>query len=295
LLYDPKPFTIAAMPETPPTAPRLELAQILRDLRLASGLGVNVIAARLRCSPDTIRRIERGGTTVTFPMFLVMLDLYGVTDEDQRNVLEELWGQSDQPRWWSKYRLPESTGRMIGFEIAARTIKAYQPIVVHGLLQTEDYARALFLGSEPGAPGQLLERWIELRMERQQRMLESESRPELVMLFDEAVLRRPIGGPEVQYEQLKYLLDCPLRPVLQIVPMAVGGHPGCAGSFEIFEFEPKVRRAALYVEGQGGNLYRDEAEAVTSAKVKFDRIRELALSVPASRAFISSVMEDFEQ
>jgi transcriptional regulator with XRE-family HTH domain len=282
------------MPETPPTAPRLQLAQLLRDLRTARGYGVNQAAAGLRCTADTVRRVERGGTKITYQMFFMMLSLYKVDDQDQRAMLEELWDQSDQPRWWSKYRLPESTGRMIGFEMAAQTILTLEIMVVSGLLQTEAYARALLKGCEPQADDERIERWVQLRTERQQWMRESKAQPKMVFVLEESAVRRPVGGTDVMLEQLDHLLRRPFGCTILVVPATVGGYPGCNGAFSIFEFDPKVRRPALYVEGPAGNLYRDEAEAVESARVKFERTRDAALPERASRRLISAVMEELQ-
>ncbi|HEY6739506.1 MAG TPA: helix-turn-helix transcriptional regulator [Actinopolymorphaceae bacterium] len=277
-----------------PTAPRFQLAQELKALRNRAGLTANQAARLLRCAPETIRRYERGETTIRYADLLMLMNAYNVRREDDRALLDELREQADQPVWWSKYRLPDTMTRLLGFEAIAQRIQMFDLAVVPGLLQTADYCRAIIAAIELEASDEQIERWTQLRLERQQRIGDARTKPALSVLIGEPAIRCPVGGTAVLREQLEYLLDNPFAFDLRILPLNVGGHPGGLGSFYVFEFPPKLRKPAVYVEGPVRSLYLDEPEAARRATANFDRMWDLALDPDASHKLISTVIEELQ-
>jgi hypothetical protein len=193
--------------------------------------------------------------------------------------------------WWSAYD-DVLAGSYAELEDDVAEIRSWQVQVVHGLLQTHEYARTLILGDS--ADEQEVERRVQARMMRQT-LLARQNAPVLKILIEEAVLRRPVGGVEVMRGQLNALLLARLRPniSIRVVPMPVGIYPSLGeGSFTIFSFPRPIDPDVVYLESVAGGLYLEEVEQVRRCSVTFDHIADVALSEEDSAALIAAIAEE---
>ena len=194
-----------------------------------------------------------------------LLSLYGVNDEDERERLLALASQANTPGWWHRYGdvLPSWFQSYLGLEASAALIRSYEVQFVPGLLQTEDYARAVVLLGHGRARPEEIDRRVALRMQRQA-ILDRADPVQLWAVLDEAVLRRPIGNPQIMRTQLEALLDAAARPNvrLQIVPFDAGGHSAAGGAFTILRFPDQELPDVVYIEQLTSALYLDKRDDV---------------------------------
>lgn len=282
-----------------PTVNRRQLGAELRRLRQAKGLLVADVAAHLGCSQTRVSRLETGKGRVTAkPDEIVKLcELYGVTDERQVQMLLSMGTDSKQPGWWDAHRevLPSGLEVLLDLETGARAERGWEPNVVHGLLQTPAYARAVLAAHPGNRPGDI-EDLVAVR-EKRQELLSPElgDRPEPLELWavlDEQVIRRPVGGPDVMREQIQHLVDMAARPnvTLQIVPIAKGAHPGLGGAFSLLEFEETD--PVVYVDAPAGNLYLEKKPDVRRFTAMFDLLKAKALDPDESAALLQNAAEE---
>jgi transcriptional regulator with XRE-family HTH domain len=273
-------------PKPYPSIARRRLALELRRLREAQGLTIEHVAKAVGLSVSTISRIENAQVRVRRGEVREILDVLNVSQEEQDRLLE-LAVEALQKAWWYRsYR--DLTIPYADFEAAASTNLLYQPLVVPGLLQTEAYARNVFQALRIGLEPPNVERWVAFRMEREKRFMK-EGRPAFHAVLDEAVLRRPIGGPAVMRKQLARLVELSERPnvKLQVLTFEAGAHAGLDGAFLIYEFDayPDI----VYLESTGSDLWLEEADEVKRYKQVFASLSGQALTVQESRAFLSRI------
>lgn len=262
-----------------PTITRWQLGEELQRLRRAARRTEAQVAEELGCSESKIKKLEAGYVGVVRSELLAMLTMYGVTDPARRAELVELQKLGRQRGWWAAYGpVPNPFATFLGLEDAAQGMRVFEPLAVHGLLQTEDYARALTRAWTVGASEEQAERQAALRMERQQRYFSRGGT--LWVILDEAAVRRAVGGPDVMRAQIDHLWDHPLGDAVtvQVIPFSQGAHPGMAGAYTLFEFEPGVRTPVVYVESQAGNIYMERESDLHRCSVAFDHMRAAALS-----------------
>lgn len=268
---------------------RRQLIAELKRLREAARMTQEEVAERLDWHHTKIFRIETGRTGPHPNDVRVMLDIYGVSDAEQREGLVQLAKDARKRGWWYSYRdvLPSRYEFFIGLEQEAASISTFELSIVPGLLQTEDYARALVRGGPLQLTADEIQRRIEVRMSRQQ-ILATKNRPHLWAIMDEAVIRREVGGPAVMRDQLNKLIEAgeQTRTTIQIVPYSVGAHPGVVGSFIIVGFHEPGEIDVVYMETIGGSLSVDKAEEVQHYATAFDHLRAVALSPDDSRAML---------
>jgi transcriptional regulator with XRE-family HTH domain len=266
-------------PEQSPTLRGRRLALELMRRREAAGLSREEAARQLEWSTSTIFRIETGRSRPQPGNVRVLLDLYGVTGAE-RDGLIQLARESRQPGWWHSFRdvLPNPYEVYIGLESGAASIRNFEPVVMPGLLQTEEYARKTLRGGPRELDQDDVERRVQVRMERQ-RILAKQDRPRLWVVIDEAVIRRVIGGPHVMREQLLHLVESAEqgKTTLQVVPFSAGAHAGTTGPFVILDFPEHTDPAVVYVETLAGDIYLEEPADVTRYTIAFDRLLAAAL------------------
>lgn len=270
-----------------PTFPRFQLGKQLRGLRERQGLTTEDVASHVDCSPSTISRIEGGKVGVRRGALLQLLDLYRVTDEAHRETLIALAKQGKQRGWFARYGdLPATYSRFIGLESAAVEMRDYEPLVVPGLLQTEDYARALVL-ADPSLDAEGAATRVRVRMERQSLLTRADPLT-LIAVLDESVIRRVIGGPDVMRGQLKHLVEISqLRNItIQVLPFSGGAYAGMAGSFAILDFTNAA--SIVYVEHLSGDIYQ-ESDDIRRYSVVFENLRAAALSPLESIKLVDAV------
>jgi transcriptional regulator with XRE-family HTH domain len=278
-----------------PTVLRIALGAQLRKHREASGLTTVEAAEAIRATHSKISRLERGRSTARQRDVADLLTLYGVTDEAEREKLLALTREASVPGWWQQYNdvLPRWLELYIGLERAASVIRSYEGQFVHGLLQTEDYARAVILISNAHAPADEVERRVSMRMERQ-RLLTQPDAPELWAVLDEAALRRPPGGPAVMRAQVKHLLELTDLPnvTLQIVRFETGPHAAAGGPFTILRFPEPDLPDVVYLEQLHSAQYLDQPDDVTAYFTVMNVLCVQAATGPASRDMLRACLRD---
>jgi transcriptional regulator with XRE-family HTH domain len=262
--------------------------------REATGLSREEVARQLEWSTSTIFRIETGRSRPQPGNVRVLLDLYGITGPE-RDGLIQLSRDARQPGWWHSFRdvLPNPYEVYIGLEAGAAAIRNFEPVVVPGLLQTEDYARATFRNGPRELDRDEVERRVEVRMARQE-VLGRDPRPRLWAVIDEAVIRRVVGGPEVMRGQLQHLTESAEqgKTTLQIVPYRAGAHAGTTGPFVILEFLELADPDVVYVETLAGDIYLEEHADVNRYTLAFDRLLAAALHPDDSVRLIEQAGRD---
>jgi transcriptional regulator with XRE-family HTH domain len=266
-------------PEQNPTLRARRLALELLRRREAAGFTREEAARHLEWSTSTIFRIETGRSRPQPGNVRVLLELYGVSGPE-RDGLIRLAREARQPGWWHSFRdvLPNPYEVFIGLEAGAASIRNFEPVVVPGLLQTEEYARQMSRGGPRELDRDDIERRVQVRLERQ-RILTREDRPRLWAVIDEAVIQRVVGGPEVMREQLRHLIDSAEqgKTTLQVVPFSAGAHAGTTGPFIILDFPEPTDPAVVYVETLAGDIYLEERADVDRYTLAFDRLLAAAL------------------
>ena len=250
-----------------PTVGQVVLGRRLYELREAAGLSREDAARILRVAPATVRRMETAEVSLKIPYVQMLLTAYGVP-EHEADTFVTLAEDANRPGWWQRYHdvLPEWFSLYVSLEGAARIIRSYEPHFVPGLLQTEDYARAVLEAGTIGTAGpETVERHVALRMERQ-KLLERPDPPHLWVLMEETVLRRPVSGDSrVMRDQLDKLLEFAARDrvTLQIAEFADGPHPGTYAPFSLFRFAEPELPDMVFTEYLTGALYLDSRKEVS--------------------------------
>ena len=270
-----------------PTVRRMLVGSQLRRLRVQSGISREEAGARIRASEWKIHRLENGQVGFKERDVVDLLNLYGVTDQTEIDAVLGLARDTKDTGWWHRYGevLPQWFRAYVDLEQAATLIRAYEGQFVPGLLQTEDYMRAV-MGGALDESDEDIERRVELRLARQA-LLTRPGPPRLWAVVDEGALRRPIGGLRVMRAQLERLIECSRRPsvVLQILPFGAGAHPAMVGAFSLLRFADGDLPDVVYLEHLTGAMYLDKREDV----LQYLHVME-AISVRAARPADSEVI-----
>ncbi|MQA87464.1 MAG: helix-turn-helix domain-containing protein [Streptosporangiales bacterium] len=243
-----------------PTALRMLVGAQLRRLREACAISREDAGEAIRASHSKISRLELGRTGFKQRDVADLLDLYGA-DDAERSALLTMAEQANAAGWWQEYGdvLPGWFESYLGLEQAAAVIRTYEVQFVPGLLQTEDYARAVVRLGHSDAPEAEVERRVRLRMERQQ-ILHRPDAPKLWAVIDEAVLRRELGSTATMRTQLQHLIEvCALPNVtVQVLPFSVGGHAAAGGAITILRFPEDELPDVVYLEQLTTAVYLDK-------------------------------------
>ncbi len=223
-----------------------------------------------------------------------MLQLYGVPGP-QQDSLVQLARESRQKGWWHAYSdaIEPRFATYIGLESAASEIRIYEVTLIPGLLQTEDYARAVIAaGTVDGAP-EAVERNVAVRMARQPTLL-TEEPPQLWAVLDEAALHRRVGGSGLMRLQLEHLLEMSALPnvAIQVLPFGAGAHPAMGRPFVILAFPERADPDVVYLEDLTSALYVENVEEVDRYNMFFNHLRATALSFADSSRLITSVIKN---
>jgi transcriptional regulator with XRE-family HTH domain len=248
----------------------------LRRRREGAGITIDIVAEQLECSASKISRIETGHTTATPRDVRDMLGVYGVVGAEQEELIQ-ISREARQKGWWHPYTAV-LTGAYVGLEQAARSIRAYEQQVVPGLLQTEEYAKAMIRAARPDITMEEVDRRVRVRLNRQS-LLSQDDAIDLWVVLDEAVLSRPIGGDEVMRAQLERLVEAAGLPnvTLQLLPFETGAHAGMDGTFAILDFPEPGDPDVVYAENATGGLFLEKSEELRKYIFIFDHIRAAAL------------------
>ena len=216
------------------TASRRELGSLLRSFRTDRGLTAEQAARRLGVSRSKISRLETGERGANHVDILRLCELYQVDEADRRR-LTGLAAEGKQRAWWSPFNFPHS--EYIGLEAAASSISDWCLALAPGLLQTEQYARAVVRGSVPEKQTRVVDERVQERLDRQ-KLLYSEAAPRFEAILDESVLHRVVGSPAVMVGQLRQLLEMSEMPqvTIRVVPYNAGAVPAGVSKFRILRF-----------------------------------------------------------
>ncbi|MEW1719509.1 helix-turn-helix transcriptional regulator [Streptomyces sp. NPDC093109] len=281
---------------------RWQLAATLREMRESAELTQEGAAERLRqgqgrWSHAKLSRIENRQHRLKPREVEQLLHVYGVTDASTRDVLVQMAADSRQREWWLRFGggFPVEMRPLLSLESGLVELRDFQNQLIHGLLQTSDYARAVASGINPGLfTPEELEKGAAVRMVRQH-LLRKESPPRLHFILDQTVLERPIGHSSVMRDQLRKLLDLTQSPgiTIQILPRDAGASPGLEGPFSILTL-PEPIPDIVYTEGIAGTFYLESREQVRECTLRFGVLAELALTRAESADLIAETMKTYE-
>ncbi|MDT0446761.1 helix-turn-helix domain-containing protein [Streptomyces johnsoniae] len=270
----------------------------LRRLREAAGIKMDAAAQRIDGDKPKISRIENGRMSIRRLELEALLELYGVTDQSTVAALSTMLKQTRRKGWWHQYSqdLDPDFEERLDLEDDAVRILAFQPLLVPGLLQTEEYAEAVIRSAERSASDGEIGKWVSMRMARQA-ILTREEAPQLVCVVDEAVLHRQIGGPAALAGQLRRLCDVSAPPELsiQVVPFGQGWHAGLDGGFSVYSYPDPLHLDVVTVDYLDGALYLEDDSSVERYRRAFDQVRASALSSRQSMSLISRLARDLER
>ncbi|WP_222720985.1 helix-turn-helix domain-containing protein [Actinomadura sp. HBU206391] len=282
-------------PGTGSTVRRILLGSQLRRLREARGVSRQEAGYVIRASESKISRLELGRVSFKERDVADLLTLYGVADEAEREALLRLAREANAPGWWHRYGdvLPHWFQTYVGLEEAASLIRTYELQFVPGLLQSESYAREVFLLGNADAPSHEIDQRVELRMQRQQRLI-GPNAPRLWAVLDEAALRRPIGGHEVMRNQLEHLIAVSKLPniTVQVMPFTFGGHAAEGGAFSILRFPEADLPDVVYIETLTGALYLDKRDDVDVYMQAMERLAVDSATPDGTVELLSAILRE---
>lgn len=284
-----------------PIGARRRLGAELRRLRTGSGLHLDAVARELDCSASKVSRLETGKGVPKASDVRRLIQVYGVTADTEREMLLRLVQESRTEGWWESYTdgvVPErifldAPGRYAALETDAVGLRSFDLCVLHGLLQTQDYAYAVLCGLLPQHSPREIDQLVELRMRRQEAL---HRRPPLRLdaVVDEAVLARRVGGRAVMAAQMRRLLELMELPAvsIRIFPFAAGVDRAHMGHFVILDIPDDLGSTVVYSEGHAGESFLDAASDVDLYDDVFTEVRGHALAPQASREAVRRHLDD---
>ncbi|QES48738.1 transcriptional regulator [Streptomyces venezuelae] len=285
-----------------PTVRRRRLGMELRKLREDKGMTAEQVAERLLVSQSKISRLENGRRSISQRDVRDLCEVYEVEDRRLVDSLMQMAKDSRQQGWWHAFGdIPYSV--YIGLETDAASLRVYEPQVVPGLLQTPEYAQAIIRGALPETSPLDIDKRVQVRMRRQDRLSETaNNNPEvgplrLWAVIDEAALRRRVGDEQLMIRQLEHLIEQSELPhvTVQVMPFSMGAHPGLNGQYAILEFPDASDSTVVYIEGVTSDLYLEKANDVQKYSVMYEHLRAQAHNVDQTREFISDIIAQYAQ
>ncbi|MET9448202.1 helix-turn-helix domain-containing protein [Streptomyces cinerochromogenes] len=277
-----------------PTVRRRRLGAELRRLRQASGLKSTEVAERLMVSQPKISHMENGRRAISPRDVRDLCAIYGVTDEQVIDSLMRMAEESRQQGWWNAYGdHPQSV--YIGLEADAASLHTYETLVIPGLLQTPAYAHAVIEETIPPMTAEQVDRRLNVRLRRQHRIYDTISPLRLWVVLEESALRRVVGGPDVMREQLEHVNTLAAEPhiTVQVLPLAVGAHPGLSGQFSILQFADGPQTGVVYLKRFTSDLYLEKQSDVQHYGMMYEHLQAEALSPDRTRDLITDAIKSY--
>nr|WSY54124.1 helix-turn-helix domain-containing protein [Streptomyces sp. NBC_00886] len=277
-----------------PTVRRRRLGQELRRLRELKGMTAEEVAERLLVSQSKISRLENGRRSISQRDVRDLCGVYEVEDHRIVDSLMQMAKDSRQQGWWHSFGdIPYSV--YIGLETDAASLRVYDPQVVPGLLQTRQYAEALITGALPETASADVDKRVQVRLRRQERISAPENPLRLWTVMDESAVRRVVGNRSLMRDQLEHLVEQSQLPhvTVQVIPFDMGAHPGLNGQYAILEFPDAADSSVVYIEGVTSDLYLEKANDVQKYSVMYEHLRAQALNVDQSRQFIADIAKEY--
>lgn len=304
LRHQPDPWKMAGeeertpVPSQTPTFRRLLLGQRLREARTSAGLTAKAVSTSLEVAPSWVTRIENGERGIQLRDLRRLCDLYGVQDPQIREHLLDLARQAKTPGWWAPYQstLPPRYTDYIGLESAASRVRNAELVVIPGLLQTEDYARELLLHGMHDFTPEEVESRIEVRLRRQDHLLDR-SDVHLDVILDESVLHRVVGDSAIMRKQVAHIRSCADRDnvTIRVLPLSDGVHSGSSGSVVILDFAAEAMAPVPYVETVAGDLYLEKGSDIEVCIDVWNYMAERALDAPESARLLTQITHAYEK
>ncbi|WP_353943921.1 helix-turn-helix transcriptional regulator [Streptomyces sp. HUAS MG91] len=264
-----------------PSSRRVMIGEELRHARERAALTQQALGELLFVSGSYVGQME-AGTRRILPDMAVRLD----------EILKSGGFFVRHCTKANRSKHPEHFAEAAEAEALATTIMEYGGMLIPGLLQTPEYARAVFRDFQPTAPDEVIDELLAARMERAH-LLDDPTKPLLWVVLDEAALRRPVGGPAVMADNLRHVADMMRRhrAVVQVLPFSAGGHASLHGLLKLMHFDDAPPLALIEAPSVG--LLLDDPATVSRHQLTYDLLRANALTPKQSLALITSVAEDY--
>lgn len=266
----------------------------LRRMRENADLTLEEVAERMDRTAGSLSKVETGRVRVRLLDLRVLLDLYEA-DERIRGQLLALARDARKRGWWQGYGdvLSSAYQDFISLESDAAALRSFELILIPGLLQTEDYAHALYEAVPTPRSRKDIDQLVAVRIARQ-KILASPKPLHLWAILDESALHRRVGGRDVMRTQLERLAGATAMEnvTVQVLPYSVGAHAGVNCAFTIIEFPDWVDLDVVVLEHLTSGLYLEEEEDIRRYNLVFDHLRASALSEPDTAALIKQALKD---
>jgi transcriptional regulator with XRE-family HTH domain len=282
------------MKDREPTVRSRELGEGLRRAMEYAGYNGTQIADELGWSQGRVSRLlagKRGGTGYDVSAFLAACRVKG----EQRDRLMALASDHNRPGWFLHHGpvVPKQVQTLIDHETRASTVNDFQPTLIHGLLQTPDYARET-MSRSPNLPQEEIADRIQARLARQE-LINRPRAPIFTFYLHENALRLPVGGPATMSDQLHHLLRISVcaNVTIRVVPAQAGAHAGMSGPFtliEIQEFKPIV-----YLDSEITSLFLETPTEINAYRNILDTLNDTALNTQHTRELITTIAYKFAE
>jgi transcriptional regulator with XRE-family HTH domain len=279
-----------------PIGSRRKLGAELRRLRTNAGLTLDEVAEQMTCSTSKISRLETGKGIPKLPDVRELIRIYGVSTEAERDALLGLVREGREHGWWEPLTegltperfIMDSPSRYPALEASAVSVRSFDIALIHGLLQTPDYTRAVMGALLSRHTPHELDQLVALRTRRQQALFEPESPLRLEVVLDEGILRRVVGSSAVMADQLAVMSDRSAlsNVTVQVLPFDAGFHRAHMGSFVLLEFPVGTGSDIVYVEGHAGESYLENRSDVERYRSILQDVLSRALSPEATRELV---------
>lgn len=278
-----------------PIGSRRRLGAELRRLRLKVGLTLDEVAEKMTCSTSKISRLETGKGVPKVPDVRELMRIYGVTSDTEQDMLLRLVHDGREHGWWEPLTeglaperfMMDAPARYAAMETEAFEVRAFEVALLHGLVQTPDYTRAVLDAILFEQGPREIERLVELRRRRQEALFDREEPLKLHVVLDESTLHRVVGSRALMAGQLQHLLELSDRHnvTIQVLQFSAGFHRALAGPFVVLGFPPGATDV-VYIEGHAGDRYLETRSDVDLYKDVFADVTGRALSPQDSRDLI---------
>jgi transcriptional regulator with XRE-family HTH domain len=279
-----------------PAVTRRRLRAELRRARLDAGLTQEHVAQAMDWSLSKLIRIENGTNSISTNDLKVLVQHYGITDENRITELLSLARVSRERSWWSTYSgIAKTVAELIEYENAAYISRHYEDLMIPGLLQTVGYMRASTLQLAPDMPASQVDAEVEVRVKRQEELFKRAEAPLLFFVLDEAVIRRVVGGKDVTRRQLQRLIEAADMPniTVEVVPFMAGLVPGLQAPFVIHEFSDAADDELLYLGSPRGDvMIRNNQVEIKRYREDFERMRRASLGPEGTIDFLREVIAE---
>lgn len=270
------------MPAVGSIVVRRHLGRELRALRERSRRTREDVAAAAIASVAKLARIEGGSTPVRPGDVRELCRLYGAS-QDTADTLAAMAQGANREEWWE--RLDVKAQRWfkvyLSLENVATRLCVFEPMVVHGLFQTAEYAREVERATLPDTTEADLDRYVAVRMQRQQRLFGRDESPLIEVVLGEPALASRVGSADLMAAQLARLQECAAMPTVdvRVLPLNTGPHPGYHGGFTLLAFDDPADLPVVYVESYDAARYLEAPAEVAEYRRRFEIVRAQSVSL----------------